>query len=335
MSARVERTKRERFLPYAYARFGLTCRIESVALDGHVIESGLDHERHLVELEEPEWRQLALDGVIELTPAAVQEAFPVEERAQPPGRLIVVVRCPPTRLRRAQTVAEGPLAAAAYPFRLKLPHDELHGALELIPFLVRSSARAPAPGYATTGGARVASGRSWEVRVTPLREPSGKFLDVRYQRFSDDAVLRPIAATLYSLEHEQESPTLWINSDHEQIVAVLSDRGTRGPRARLRELVFDYIAQSVWTQLFLRAALHLEELGEVPYGWEDSTLRELLPGVYPDRRTHPARVEALRVQVQRGELSAVLSRLDTVLQCRSEAVEHIAKLIGETVERRG
>ncbi len=322
MSARLERTKRERFLPYGYARSALACRVERVALDGHAVESGIDGERHLIELEQTEWRRLSIEGRVDV-PQEAMDAFPEDERGAPPAQLFLVARCARTRLRRAFT------AGASGAFHLELSHDDVDGALELVPFLTRSTSRQSVPGFASRAGERVASGRAWEIRITPLREPAGKFLDVRYQRFGDDPLLSAVADTLYSLEHERDSPILWINADHEKIVAVLGDRGTRGPRARIREVVFDSIAQSVWTQLFVRAALHLADMGELAYEWEDSTLRELLPGMYRSARTHAARVDALRAQLARGELSAVLAALDTELQRKSSAVEHVTKLIEE------
>ncbi len=115
---------------------------------------------------------------------------------------------------------------------------------------------------------------------------------------------------------------------------LLSDKGTRGPRARTRDVVFDLIEHSVWSQLFVHAALDLREAGESVYDWEDSVLRELLGGLFPSERTHLARRARLRAALDRGELPLLLGKLDAVLQRRSKLVEHVEKLVDEAVERR-
>ena len=251
-----------------------------------------------------------------------------------PGTTLIVLRGTATRLRRSVVVANAELSPSAVPFTIALRRDDVHGSVELVPFLVRAEDAASAtPGYASQRGTRLASGRPWTVRVDRLRDPAGRFLDTRYCRFSEDAELRPYADTLYRLQLS-ESPVLWINSDHETVQRVFDDRGTRGPKARIREVAFDLIAQSVWTQLFLQAALDLSHGGQLVYEWEDSVLRELLPSIILGERAHAARVTSLCSKLEREELPELLARLATVLQRRNKLVDHLAKLVEETAERR-
>jgi len=325
-----QRTKRERFLPHAFARKGLRCRVARVALDGHEVSDVVDDERHLVSLDGGAWHAAELTCVVEVSRETVSEVFAPHEREAPPGQLLLLLHDAPTRLRRR--VARADLEERVE-LTVRLARDELRATAELAPVLVRAAAAsAPAPGFASARGARLAMGRAWSLRIDRLRDPDGQFLDTRYHPFSEDERLRPIADTLFHLE-VGDSPTLWINSDHERIVDVLDDRGTRGPRARAREVLFDLIAQSVWTQLFVHAALDLGQTGDVVYDWEDSVLRELLAGLFATERTHPARVARLREAIARDELPALLGRLDAVLQRRSKLVEHVGKLIDEAVER--
>ena len=332
MSREKERSsRRERFLPYAHERFGLTCRLERAEVDDEVVEP--DQERHLVAMDGRPWERLTLRGVVQVPAETLAKVFPPEEQAAPPARVLVVVRSAITRLRRCVVASEAPAPSGPVPFSLTLRRQDVEGSVELHPMLVRAApADPPVAGFAARRGTRLAASRSWAVRVDRLREPEGRFLDTRYRRFSEDEELRAHADTLFWF-HVSEAPTLWINADHEKIQRVLDDRGTRGPRARLREATFDLIAQSVWTQLFVQAAIDLRRSDELVYEWEDAVLRELLPALIKGERTHAARVAALRQRLEREELLEVLGQLASVLQRRNNLVAHLTKLVEEVESR--
>lgn len=325
------RTKRERFLPYAFARSALSCRITAARVDDRVAADAIDEERYSIALEEASWDRAEIEGAIVVDASALDAVFPPEERAAPPGELVLAVRCDATRLRGSERVGTAPLEGGVHPFRITIRRADVVGAVELVPALCRSRAGATL-GFATEAGSRLATGRPWTVRVDAAPEPSGKFLETRYRRFSEDEGLRPLAHCLYHLELT-ELPKLWINSDHAKITPVLDDQGTRGPRARTREVVFDLIAQSVWTQLFVHVATDLGASDELVYDWEHAVLRELLPELCTER-SHEARLARFRAELARGELPSLLSRLDAALQRRSALAEHVTKLIEDAVERR-
>lgn len=333
---RERRTKRERFLPYASARGALSCRVQAALVDRRAVPDAIDEERHHVALDEASWEQAEIEGEITLEAGVLEAVFAPDERAEPPGELVLALRCPATRWRVGERVRAAPLEAGVHPFRLTIRRAEVVGAVELVPALCRSLGRSrtgTTNGFATEAGSRLATGRPWTLRVDAAREPSGKFLETRYRRFSEDEGLRPLAHCLYHLELN-ERPKLWINSDHAKIPPILDDDGTRGPRARTREVVFDLIAQAVWTQLFVHAATDLGASDELVYDWEHAALRELLPELYVTERSHEARVARLRAELARGELPSLLSRLDAALQRRSALAEHVTKLIEDAVERR-
>ncbi|HJL19747.1 MAG TPA: hypothetical protein RMH99_29055 [Sandaracinaceae bacterium LLY-WYZ-13_1] len=322
MSQRTHRTKRERFLPHAFERFGVTCAIHRVRLDEHRPVEGLDADRHLVALDATDWEVADLDGALAVPPEVIARVLPAGDRAG----LVLTVRCPATRLRAVHVAGDAPANGSPLAFRVRLERDRVSGTVELTPHLVRSTdAPAPRPGHATRAGSRLASARPWTVRIDPVRDPAGQFLDTRYQAFSEDERLATFGDALYHLQVD-ESPILWINADHERIVPVLNDRGTRGPRARTREVVFDLVAHAVWSQLFV-ATLHDLEKGELVYEWQDSVLRELLPALYARERTHGARVERLREALERDERIELMARLDAELQRRHAVADHITKLV--------
>lgn len=324
-SKRLKRVKRERFLPFAYDPFGLEVEVHAVVLDGQRDVESIEPERRLVTIEEAGWSEAIVRGSVRVPPDLVDRVYPSAERRAPPTRLCMVVRCAVTRVRRAIDL-DAPLEpGASFAFELRLERGEAFGTVQLVPFLLRSaSASDSEAGFAGSVGSRLASARPWIVRLDRARDPAGEFLDTRYHPFSTDPQLRPYAAALYRLE-VSEQPTLWINTDHARIASVLEQEGTRGTNARLREVVFDHISQGVWTQLFVQAAMDLQQ-GELVFPWEDTVLRELLPGVV-EGRTHKTRLEFLLQALSRSELPHLLSRLDAALQERDRLVEHIEKLI--------
>ncbi|MCA9605793.1 MAG: hypothetical protein KC619_09370 [Myxococcales bacterium] len=321
-----KRVKRERFLPYAHERFGVEMQITGVVLDARRDVEAFDPDRRRIDVDEVDWRELTVHGSLRVPPLVIERVFPPAERLAPPARLLVVLRSGATRLR------EGVEVGAVIPerpatFELRIRRDDVLGTVELVPYLLRAGDGRPVPGFANLDGSRLASARLWTLRVDRARDPAGEFLDTRYHPFSTDEQLRPYASAVYRLELS-EQPTLWINTDHAKVAAVLEEEGTRGSRARIRELVFDYISQGVWTQLFVQAAVDLRD-GDLVFPWEDTVLRELLPGVV-EGRTHAERMRALAAALERGELPLVLSRLDPRLQQRDRLVEHLEKLIEDT-----
>ena len=326
------RTRRERFLPYAHDRLGLTCRVTRVEVDGREgPEPNLD--RRVVSLDDPSFETVRVRGVVAVPEATLRTVFPDSEQATPMGRLSLVWRCAPTRVRRAVSLGGPPVSMSEVPFVVEMAREEVEGSVELRPMLERAARGSfRSPGYAAEHGTRLASGRAWTVRVDPASETKGRFLDIRYRRFSEDVGLKPWADTLFRLE-VNEQPTLWINADHERVQRALDDRGTRGVAARVREVAFDSVAHAVWMQLFLQASLDLKETGELLYSWQESVLRELLPSLIRTERNHPARLAELRARIARGELGDLVAQLSSLLQRKNTLASHLDRLVHETVGR--
>ncbi|MBI2378776.1 MAG: hypothetical protein HYV07_32575 [Deltaproteobacteria bacterium] len=320
MKTTVVRTKVERFLPYRYAKSGLLLEVLRARVDGE--EVGLDPDARLVDLSPMGFRTLTLSLRVSLAPEVVAAVFPPEERESPPGRVAVCVRCDPTRFRSSAFAPES-TSILSHDLSLVVPRDDLKGSVELTPFLVRAS-RGVSGEYASIRGERLASGRSWTVRIDRERSSTGQFIDVRFEDFaqlpgvSDDIV--------YYLELEQPNPILWLNSKHRAVVEVMMSRATRGARASIRELVFDMIESSVWSQLFLRASMDLARAGETGYAWEDRVLAKWLPKLFPETEDEETRRALLKEEIDRGELPSLLRMLDMRIQDESSLATHLSKL---------
>lgn len=324
------RTKKERFLPYAYEKSGLGFAIHTVSLDGKPLEA-LDPEKHVIELNHFDWERAELEAEVTLDVGTLQRVLPELEHQRPPVHAFVAIRCDDTRLRRGVMLMPSDERQGTLEGVIALQRDELRGHAELVPYLVRSrDCTRPAPGFATVKGARLASGRPWEARVDVKAMGTGQYLHVRFHSFAEDG--RMPAGNLYWLEAEREDPILWLNSDLQNLAEVLDSRGIRGGRVRIRDGIYAVIAMSVWAQLFMRAAANAcSEDRASEYGWEDNVLELLLREMFPDIRDRESRRLAL-CGLYDGGPAQVLARLDTLLQQRQSLVDHLNRLLSELEE---
>lgn len=320
--SRIAGARRERFLPYRYARGGIELTITGCTVDGGT-KVPIDGEGHVLDLEGT-WSHASI-AVRVAVPGATLAAIGEGEPATA-FEIAIVTRCPATLLRDALRV---PVRAAdeATTWTIDLHRDDLSGSATLLAYLSRVEAHGSK--RALVRGARVAESRQWEVRVDRAREPRGEYLDIRYKKFSEDQTLPARdRGNLYVLDFDQDSPILWINADHDRVAGILDTRGTIGRTARLRESFFDHIAYAVWAQLFMRAATDtLAGEGEATYAWHDVVLDLLLRDVFPEVRDGEGRRQ--RLLDMKDDLPALMRRLDAGLQRRNDLAAHLAKLVEE------
>ncbi|MCZ7684025.1 MAG: hypothetical protein M5U28_36740 [Sandaracinaceae bacterium] len=320
---RTAASRRERFLPYRYARGGVELRVVACTLDGKT-DVAPEDEAHVLDLE-GRWTRAALALAVSVPEATLARVLPSGAPASD-LEVAVVLRCPATLLRIGTRVALRRRAA----WRRSSSRS-----CSTTSRARRSSSRtwsapraASAPGYAGQRGARVADSRAWELRVDRPREPKGEHLDVRYRRFSEDATIPARdRKNLYALDLDQPSPILWLNADHERVAAVLDSRGTVGRHARLREAIYDHVAHAVWTQLFLKAAGDYVRNEETTYPWQDAVLDLLLRDVFPEVRRASDRRDELATAWD--DLPSLLARLDAGLQRRNDLALHLTRLVEE------
>lgn len=327
-------TKRLRFLPYRFDDHALALRLDGCVLDGQGdVASSYDEERRLIDLSGARWSTVRVRMSVNLDARLLAEVFPDDERAAPQGRLIVLVTCPPTRLRRGLTLVDGPLAPGVHRAEIELPIRDVQGTVEMVPVLVRAFDRADVDdGFGVTAQSRLASGRPVELRVDAARPPNGEYLDTRYESFREQGPPQfPRPDALHQLDCDGDAPVLWLNLDHAHVHAVLDSVGSVGRVARMRDVVFAQIGQAVWTRLFWRAARSVQRVGETVHEWEEAVLARLLPRVYPDSPDHESRLAALRADLDGDQDDAVLARLDGALQDMLELARSTTALAEELV----
>lgn len=321
-----------RFLPYRFDDHALALRVERCVLDRQrEVSSSWDPERQLLDLSTSRWSTVELEVSVSLEAGLFDAVFPPDERGRPPGRLLVTVVCPATRVRRRIVLADGGLEARSYRGGVSLAIGELAGTVELTPLLVRAAGRAESDdGYGAAAHERLATGRTLEVRVDVVRPPSGDYLDVKYEDFRAVGQPKfPRADAMYQLDCEGDAPVLWLNAGHPKVCEVLNSAGSVGRVARTRDVLFAAIAHAVWSQLFWRAARTVHRVGETVQDWEAAVLAYLLPATYPDAANQESRLVALREDLEAGSDDAVMERLDGALQDLLEPGRHANSLAEE------
>lgn len=95
--------------------------------------------------------------------------------------------------------------------------------------------------------------------------------------------LHPFRSDPWTVEAVGEEPVLYLNTGFEGLEALLKSNRTADHAAR--EAIAAQIASDVWTALFNAAVYAVQsEDGhpEWPGGWQEATLRRLLPDIFPD-----------------------------------------------------
>ena len=177
---------------------------------------------------------------------------------------------------------------------VKLARHRWFGRVDLEAVVVLDRDIEPVAGCAFVAGSVVARSEPVGVVFDALRDSAqGRTLAVEWVSFRDGSEwLRSHADQLFALQ-PTDPPILWLNTDVPGSYALLSARGTRGPRARIRDAVFVQIAHQVWTSLLAVAFTRLGDIAAASgavsepadlladlSGWYREALEEWLTGLY-------------------------------------------------------
>ena len=322
---------RRKLMPYRYRRSGIDCEIRDYELDGEAYDGPIERQRQFVDVtRKPDWDSIRLNLELDVPTKVVKAVVPDAEHDDPPVALIAVVRCGATYLRRGKVIATGPVSES-HTTGVTLDRDDLRDRMTLTPYLVRTTDGRNTDGYAHDIGNHLAADRSWEVAIDPDDSSGGGYLNVEFDSFAEnDYGARQ--EQVYHLRTSGAEPTLYLNSDHEDVRSALENDAPTGGYARVRDVAYDVIGSGVWTELFVSAASDVNENGEGIYDWQTGVLEFLLEKMYPDRDMGSA-LTAVRAGIQDGENpSEIFNRLNVVLQTEADnrsLEDHLTKLIGE------
>ena len=344
MSRRSQR-HRSTALPFSYRDEGVDFELNSFAVDnGDRTALNLNPAQTEIDLasavsssdsgNEPDWETITLNGKLRLPEETVQAVFPQGERAQPPAKLYVTVRCHETIYRDRMVISEAPTTAGEYDVTLEVPKSTVRGTVELRPYLVRTESRPEDSSneYADQKNFRVASGTLYYVVVDGPQDEERAAIDGEQVRFSQNAHL-PDGNKLYYLDFRNEGhPKLWINSDHPRITEVLQSRGSVGAEARMRDVILDQVSYGVWVQLLVRAGSAVDVEGDAEHEWQEMVLQTFARNLYDTSDVSEA-TRRLRDDLSYPQtLPHVIQRIDSELQEYIDPREQLIHLMEEGLQ---
>ena len=323
-------------LPHEYQKETLELDIESFRLDGAPLgdRGDLDEDDQFLSLvDEDNWETLELEGTVTIDPDTIEEVFPFDEWEETPGRLGLVKENPLAMSRDRQILANSPLDGATHEFTLCINRDDYRGRVNIKPFLTRTEKGGSSGSkHASKIGARVADGISWIIRLDE-RDDGGNLLMPIIEDFSDyDSFPNENHVHYLSLEAPR-NPQLYLNREHPQVVEVLKNTGVTGGPPRLRDVLYDYIEHSVWTQLLMQTAHDMSpDTGEPEYGWQEDVLDIFLDDLYPDLGTEEAAIQLAEDVRSHVDVPDLVQRIERAVHQQYDIPSDTTNLIEEAIQ---
>ncbi|WP_435124132.1 hypothetical protein [Halobaculum sp. D14] len=326
--------------PHNYLQDKLNCKVGSLEVtkgpeapeDAYQI---VKSDRRLSAVAVQEWEEMSIGGSIHVPEEVFSGTLPFEERDEPPVSLVIAVRASQTMLRFGISERELDVdvdGEGDYEFSVELKRDSLRGEVKIKPYLVRGEPQDINEDYATDYGDRLASDEAWTVEIDREQEDGG-FLHPRIEPF-DHFDSFPNGENLHYLHFEDPStPKLFLNANHQQLIGVLQSDGAVGHDARFRDVLYDYIEQSVWQELLLRTASDADpDGGELKYPWQEEVV-ELFEDELFDVEDYEDVVRRLGELASSGEDVDVLAKeIDAAIQKRVDHPTQALKLLQEGIE---
>jgi hypothetical protein len=324
-------------LPHNFEQGALRFDVEDIRIDGDTLgETGdLDEDdRYLSLVDEPGWDTLELHGTIELQSDTIQDVFPPDEWDDPPGRVAVVKTNRLAIHRSREVMSDPPVDAEAMSFEIEIEREAHRGTVFVKPFLTRANERDSGPtNCASKVGARLADGDQWTIDLDEPDDGGGLLLP-RFEDFSDNDRF-PNERHIHHLSlQDPQNPLLYLNSGHPRVVEVLKNEGATGGPPRLRDVLYDYIEHSVWTQLLVQTARDANpDTGETKHEWEDDVLGIFLDDLYPEIDDEQDAAAQLAADLRSVEdLPTLIQNIERAVHQRYDIPTDTTKLIEEAIQ---
>lgn len=323
-------------LPHSFGRHELSLEIDEVRLDGSKLtdRGEIDRDgRFLSVVDAAGWANLELEGSVEVEFETIREVFPPEEYDEPPGRLALVKTNRLAISRSRNILAEAPLEEGEHEFEIRINRGDFRGTVTVEPYLVRSTSRDEgASDCATKVGSRLADGEPWIVRLDDPTDGGGLLMPV-IEDFGDTDRLPDENHIHYLSLDEPRNPQLYLNRGHPQVVNVLNNKGGRGGSPRLRDLLYDYIEHSVWTQLLLQTARDANpDTGETAHHWQDDVVEIFADDLYPEVDEQMTVVRLAEDVRNMEDLPALVGNIERAVHQRYDIPTDTTKLIEEAIQ---
>jgi hypothetical protein len=323
-------------LPHTYGRHELSVEIDEVRVDGNELgdRGQVDLDKQFISVVDATgWTSLEIEGTVTVEFETIRDVFPPEEYDEPPGRLAMVKTNRLAISRSRNILAEAPLDEGEHEFDIRIARDDFRGSVTVEPYVVRSASRDEgASNCATKVGSRLADGKQWMVRLDDPSDGGGLLMPI-IEDFGDTDRLPDDNHIHYLSLDEPRNPQLYLNRGHPQVVNVLKNEGGRGGSPRLRDLLYDYIEHSVWTQLLLQTARDADpDTGETAHHWQDDIVEIFSDDLYPDLDEQMTGVQLATDVRNMEDLPALVGKIERAVHQRYDIPTDTTKLIEEAIQ---
>lgn len=309
-------------LPHNYVEEGLEWEIESCETESGE-EPPVEPSTNEISLVGKDWDSVTLSVSVELPEWCYDVVFP--ESGELTARMGVVYWCRQTILRdRSETVKIS--EPGIEEFEIEIPRDKVRRSVKVQPALVCVEAPDDIEDFATEPGHRMSEGEVWTLK-TDLEQTTRNLLQPETKKFSDDSKF-PGEDHLLFVDFDGDRPTLYLNGDHDRIIAALDTDNYQGWDAAVRDVAYDTIEAEFWPQMLLEAASDITEEGGPEESWKRGVIEKFREPIYGDGTSYEEAIDLLREDLDSpSRLARLIHDLDSAIQSRNDTPSHLNKLL--------
>jgi len=268
MSDPVKRSKKISIMPYSFGSGDVELLVKNVQIDDQEESVPVDLDSQKVDLDGRTINSTVSFELKVLVSDEVEEIIE-ENNLDSEARLVVVQKANKV-FYRDKLLERKFEAGRTIEEDYELDVENYRGEIELMPLVVSKN------------GKKLADGKTWTIY---LEKPDGvvsEYLYGEWVDFKSDKIPYSDSA-LYYLDTSGDNPSIYWNSDKESKIFNTLMGDNRGYSGKVKNLTFDGVYLSVYSELFMAAVEDLNE-GQRDFDsqWRESVLAELLPKMYPN-----------------------------------------------------
>jgi hypothetical protein len=316
-------------LPHAHNPEGLRWElVRNETSEGESLDLDVESRGRLVGRN---WDELVMDFEVTITEDLYDDVVPPNGDS---SRTVlgIVYFCRSTILRDVgETVMLD--GAGTYELSVTLQKAKLRDTVVLKPALARSDSKGTDENYATNEGHRIAEGDLWTIEIDHAGS-LGSLLQPREKEFSTDDDF-PGEDHILFVDFERNPPQIFINSDHERIVACLNSDSNQGWEAAAREVLYNHIESQLWPQMILEAAAGISEDEDGPEEeWKRAVIEKFRVPLYGEETDYSDALVNLREDTSSPErMRRLIQDIDDVVQTKTNPPSDAMSLLN-LIDRR-
>jgi hypothetical protein len=316
-------------LPHHHVTDGLQWQIESCRTDTGE-EVPIEPSTNTISSVGLDWNTVTIKATVTFPEWAYKIVFPTEDDESKideewTARLGLVYWCRQTILRDSSETKSVD-SPGSHELEIEIERENVHQSVKIEPALVRAESDGSQSDYASAVGHRLAEGETWTLK-TDLERSTTNLLHPETKNFSEDDDL-PGDDHLVYVDFERDPPGVYLNGDHDRIIAALDSDSYQGWDAAVREVAYDMIEAEVWPQMILEAASEITEDGGPETRWKQGVIEKFREKIYEEGTTYDEAIDLLYEDVSSPErLARLMHDIDDAVQTRNDAPSHLDKLL--------